>query len=132
MCDIFFLCIISNYSLTFDIYIAANDDETTNSILPTDSTPAKAINPLPDNDTSDSIPITPTNTSSESISPTTPSSPSSTKNNKQELTNNNASADNNAVCEPSVVSADTNKSNTESEKENNRRLEELYDIPVGK
>ncbi|XP_066138649.1 myc box-dependent-interacting protein 1 isoform X1 [Euwallacea fornicatus] len=106
-----------------------NDVETRTPISksPKESEPAKVNNSLPSNDTSDSVPITPTNnSSSEPSSPTTPSSPSS-----KELTNTNLSSNNNAVCENNAVETNNKPAPTPEAKENHKRLEELYDIPAG-
>lgn len=114
---------------------AASESDTANSKLQKETentiqkeqTPPKANNNsvVSNNDTPDS---TPTNHSSSE--PTTPSSPSA-----KVLTNTNLSATNNAVCEPSALIDTNNKSSPELPspvKENNKKLEELYDIPVGK
>ncbi|XP_050297800.1 myc box-dependent-interacting protein 1 isoform X1 [Anthonomus grandis grandis] len=111
----------------------AVDDDTANSVSQVDTSPspAKANNNSLENSKSDSVPITPNSTTSVPASPTTPTSPIS-----KELTKSNT-ANNNAVCEPSVDAADTtNKLDAVADvepvvKEDNKRLEELYDIPVG-
>lgn len=125
----FFSCAVTN-SL-----FAASESDTANSKLQKETentiqkeqTPPKANNNsvVSNYDTPDS---TPTNHSSSE--PTTPSSPSA-----KVLTNTNLSATNNAVCEPSDPIDTNNKSSPELPspvKENNKKLEELYDIPVGK